>query len=264
MGLYTSQKDGETQINIKNIIISVVSVIVIGVLFFSSVHSVQAGRVGVVTQFGKVTGRQLSAGLNFTAPWPIQDVWIANIQVQRETVDVNGAASAGSKDLQQVDTVVVLNYHINDVDAGKIYKNLSPDYKNRVIDPAIQEVMKATISNYNASELLVKRPEVKAAADTAITARLGKYGIIVDDLSIVNFNFSNEFNKAIEQKQVAEQMAQQAQYALDKAKLDAQAQEAQKATLSDQLLQKLAIDKWDGKMPQYVGSGSVFNIPLTK
>jgi hypothetical protein len=78
----------------------------------------------------------------------------------------------------------------------------------------------------------------------------------------VNFKFSPAFAKAIEEKQVAQQNAERSQFNLQAAQIDAQAQQAQAVTLSPLYLQKQAIEKWDGKMPQYIGSGSVFNIPL--
>jgi regulator of protease activity HflC (stomatin/prohibitin superfamily) len=130
--------------------------------------------------------------------------------------------------------------------------------------PAVQESFKAATAEYTAAELLTKRPEVKAKALESIKQRIEPYGIRVDDLSIVNFSFSPDFAKSIEAKQVAAQEAERAKFNLDRAKLDAEAQAAQKESLSPELLQKYAIDKWDGKMPQYVGGGSVFNIPLTK
>lgn len=117
---------------------------------------------------------------------------------------------------------------------------------------------------FDATQLITDRPAVKAVAYEELVNRLERYGIIVQDLSITDFSFSPEFTSAIEAKQVAAQEAERAQFNLDRANLDAKAQEAQKTSLSPELLQKYAIDKWDGVMPQYVGGGdSVFNIPLT-
>jgi regulator of protease activity HflC (stomatin/prohibitin superfamily) len=235
-------------------------VIIAAIWLISGIVIVPAGNVGVITQFSKVTGREMSPGFNFKAPWPIQRADIFTTQIQKEQTD----AEAASTDLQNVTATVAVNYHLDRGKVSDIYQNIGDDYKGRIIDPAIQETVKATISKYNASELISNRQSVKDAVDSTLAARVQQYGIIIDAVSIVNFNFSAEFNKAIEQKQVAQQQAEQAQYNLQKAQLDAQAQESVKASLTDQILEQQAIAKWDGHMPQYVGSGSVFNIPLTK
>lgn len=221
---------------------------------------VPAGNVGVVTQFGKVTGREMGPGFNLKAPFPIQRSDVFSTQIQKEQTD----AEAASTDLQNVTTTVAVNYHLDRNKVSDIYQNIGDDYKVRVIDPAIQETVKSTVAKFNAAELISNRQSVKDSVDSTLADRIKPYGIVIDAVSIVNFNFSGDFNKAIEEKQVAQQQAEQAQYNLQKAQLDAQAQESQKASLTDQILEQQAIAKWNGVMPQYVGSGSVFNIPLTK
>ncbi len=239
-------------------------VLVIIVLAFlwllTSIVIIPAGRVGVITQFGRVTGREMSPGFNVKAPWPIHSVHLFSTQIQKEQTD----AEAASTDLQNVTTTVAVNYHLERTKLSEIYQNIGNDYKNRVIDPAIQETVKATVSKFNAAELISNRQAVKDSVDKSLAERVRPYGVIVDAVSIVNFNFSPEFNRAIESKQVAQQQAEQAQYNLQKAQLDAQAQESQKASLTDQILTQQAINKWDGKMPQYVGTGSIFSIPINK
>jgi regulator of protease activity HflC (stomatin/prohibitin superfamily) len=145
---------------------------------------------------------------------------------------------------------------------SNIHKSVGADYKSKLIDPAIQEAFKASVAKYDVTQLITDRPAAKADALKLLQQRLEPHGIYMQDLSIVDFKFSEEFTKAIEAKQVAAQEAERAQYNLDRAKLDAQAQEAQKESLSPLLLQKQAIEKWDGKLPNYLGSGTVFNIPL--
>jgi regulator of protease activity HflC (stomatin/prohibitin superfamily) len=232
----------------------------LGIAILTSVVIVGAGERGVVTQFGKVTGRTLQPGFNIKAPWPIQGAWVESVQVQKEQVE----ASAASTDLQQVSSVLAVNYHLDGTKLTDIYINLSADYKNRIIDPAIQETFKAVTAKFTAAELLNKRAEVKVAADIMLKDRLDKYGIIVDDLSIVNFDFSTEFNKAIEQKQVSQQGAEQAQYNLQRAQLDAQAQQSQKTSLSPELIQKYFLDKWNGQLPTYMGTNNLMGIPINK
>lgn len=220
---------------------------------------VGVGQVGLVTRFGQIV-REEPSGVVIKMPYPVEHLKKVNIQVQKEQAD----AAASTSDLQDVTTTLALNYHVDPNHVRSLYTNVGADYKNRLIDPAIQEAFKATSAEFTAGELLTKRPAVKEKALEVIKSRLNKHDIIVDDLSIVNFKFSPEFTAAIEAKQVSAQQAQQAQFNLERSRLDAQAQEAQKVSLSPELLQKYAIDKWDGKMPTYVGGGSVFNIPLTK
>lgn len=242
----------------------IIGVIVIGVIlavgFLSSVKVVGTGQVGVVTQYGKVTGRELDEGLSFVLPYGINKVTMYDIKLQKQTVD----SKAASSDLQDVSSQIVLNYNLKRSNISHLHQTIGDTYEDKVITPAINEVFKAASAKYSASDLIARRNELKATTQGIISERLAKYGIVVDELSITNFEFSANFSKAIEDKQVAQQNAERAKFNLDAARTDAEAQKAQSETLSQEYLEKQAIEKWDGKMPQYVGSGSVFNIPLTK
>jgi prohibitin 2 len=237
-------------------VIVVVGVVLLVAIF--CVRSVDAGKVGIITRFGEIN-REAQSGLALKLPWPIEQIHYMDTQIQKQQEE----STAATADLQDVSATLAVNYALNREEATHVYKEIGEDYNNRVVIPAVQESFKAATAQYTAAELLTKRPEVKAKALDSIKKRIEPYGIRVDDLSIVNFSFSADFSKSIEAKQVAAQDAERAKFNLEKAQLDAQAQNAQKESLSPELLQKYAIDKWDGKMPQYVGGGSVFNIPLT-
>lgn len=238
------------------IIAAVLVVVLIGL--FSGIRRVDTGQIGVVTQYGRVTGRELTEGLSFVAPFGVNDVSTYDIKVQKEVADTQAA----TKDLQDVTAEVVLNYHLNRGEVSKIHQSVGELYKDKVITPALSETFKSASSKYNASELITERAVLKKDVYDQLRERLGKYGIVVDDVSITNFKFSDSFAKAIEDKQVAQQNAERAKFNLEAAQTDAQAQAAQAQTLSDNYLRKLAIDKWDGKMPQTVaGDGTVFSIP---
>jgi regulator of protease activity HflC (stomatin/prohibitin superfamily) len=187
-------------------------------ILFTSITVVGVGKVGVVTRFGRVN-REMQSGLNMKFPWPIERVAKMDVQIQKEQAD----AAASTNDLQDVTTTLALNYHLDLTRVGDIYRNIGTDYKKRVIDPAIQEAFKAVASQYTASDLLKKRPEVKQHAYENLKARLDKSFIIVDDVSIVNFQFSHQFTQAIEAKQVAQQQAEQALYDVQKAQNQANA-----------------------------------------
>lgn len=233
----------------------ITGILFLSILFFVSFNIVGVGQVGIVTQFGRIAGEKQS-GAFFTTPW--QGVTIMNIQVQKEQQD----ASAATKDLQTVTATLALNYHLTASTAFDVYKNIGTDYKGRIIDPVLQETVKSVTSQYNADELISQRPAVEANALQELQTKLGARGISVDNVSIVNFNFSKAFDDAIEQKQVAQQNAQKAQYELQSAQLQAQAQDVQAKTLTPEYLELQAIQKWNGQMPSAIGSGTIFNIPL--
>lgn len=228
------------------------------VVILTTVVTIGTGQVGVVTNFGRVTGRELGEGIAMKLPLGVESVTVYDVKVQKETA----ATAAATKDLQDVTAEVVLNYHLNRGDVSKIHQSVGVLYKDKLISPALQEVFKSAAAKYNAGELITERASLKNDVYTQLKERLEKYGIIVDDLSITDFKFSDSFGKAIEDKQVAQQNAERAKFNLDAAKTDAEAQRVQSETLSDNYLKKQAIDKWDGKMPTYMGGGAVFNIPL--
>lgn len=250
-------KEGLSLMNKLKISYIVVAFIVVWALF-SAIRVIDTGRVGVVTQYGKVTGRELDEGLNLVMPFGINEVAVYDIKVQKEQIDT----SAATKDLQDVTSSLALNYRLNRGDVSKVHQTIGVDFNDKVIAPALSEVFKSVSAKYNAGELITNRADLKKEAFERIRDRLKKYGIVVEDLSLTNFQFSASFSQAIEDKQVAQQNAERAKFNLEAAKTDAEAQKAQSETLSDAYLKKQAIEKWDGKLPTYMGGGSVFNIPL--
>lgn len=240
--------------------IGVFGAIALGVVFalLTAVRVVGTGEIGVVTRFGKVTGRELSEGIHLVAPFGIEQAAIYDIKIQKQTE----AAASASRDLQDVSTTLTLNFRLQSNRVKEIHQTIGVDYKDKLIEPALQEVFKASSAQFSAQELITQRAQVKAETFELLRERLDNFGIVVDDISIVDFTFSPAFTRAIEEKQIAEQNAQRAKFNLEAARTDAQAQEVQARTLSPLFLQKLAIDKWNGQLPEYLGSGTVFNIPL--
>lgn len=242
------------------VIIGAILLVLVIMAFASSAKRIGTGQVGVVTQYGRVTGRELTEGLSFVLPFGINNVTVYDIKVQKEAV----SSTAASKDLQDVSSQIVLNYNLERGSVSRVHQTIGAQYVDRIVTPAINEVFKAASAEYTASELITERSKLKTVAQKTLTDRLAPYGIKVSELSIVDFKFSDSFSKAIEEKQVAQQNAERAKFNLEAARTDAEAQAAQSQTLTQQYLQKQAIEKWDGKMPQYVGggTGTVFNIPL--
>jgi len=243
----------------KFILVAAIGV-VLAIGFFSSVRQIGTGQVGVVTQYGKVTGRELGEGIALVLPWGLNNVTVYDIKVQKETV----SSTAASLDLQDVSSEIVLNYQLERGSVSNVHQTIGVNYIDKIVTPAINEIFKAASSKYTASQLITQRSKLKADALTGLQTRLKPFGITVSELSIVDFKFSDNFSSAIEEKQVAQQNAERAKFNLEAAKTDAQAQKAQSETLTKEFLQKQAIEKWDGKLPTYLGGGdSVFNIPLT-
>lgn len=231
---------------------------------------VPAGNRGVVLQLGAVSGI-LGEGFHFRMPG-IQKVVPFNVQVQKAET----GAAAASKDLQTISSKIALNYHVDPDTVSRVFQNIGMSFEQKVIDPAVQEAVKAIIAKYTAEELITKRQQVALEIQDLLTSRLRKSDIIVDAFSVVNFEFSEEFNRAIESKQTAEQMALKAQRDLQRikieaeqkvagAKAEAEALRIQKAEVTPELVrlreievQKLAVDKWDGKLPQVTGGATPF------
>jgi regulator of protease activity HflC (stomatin/prohibitin superfamily) len=251
--------------------LAAIIVLIIVVLLFSlnPFITIGAGERGVVMRFGAVEPIVLEEGLHFLIPM-MEKVIKMDVKVQKTLTD--GAAS--SKDLQEVSATVALNFHIQPDKANLIYQNIGIYFKERIIDPAIQEVLKAVTARYTAEELITKRPEVSDAMKAALKERVSKHNIIVDEFSIVNFSFSKIFMEAIESKQTAEQLALKASRDLDRirieaeqkitsAKAEAESLRLQKENISGDLIKLrqieatiIAINKWDGILPK-VTSGAV-------
>ncbi|EKE19950.1 MAG: HflC protein [uncultured bacterium] len=233
------------------------------VVLFGVVGTVKTGERGIHTRFSAVTGKVFGEGIYFKVPF-IEGVTMMNVQVQKEEVIVGAA----SKDLQTVNAKVALNYHLIPERVSDIYRSVGTGYKERIISPAIQEAMKASTAKFTAEELITKRELVKEEIKTNIKDRLGNSNIFVDDLNIIDFDFSKSFNEAIEAKVTAEQNALaaknkleqvkfEAQQAVESAKGKAEAITVEATALKDssQLIELRKIEKWNGTMPQYVGAG---------
>lgn len=239
--------------------------VVLAILFLVlCFRTVGVGQVGIITSFGHVTG-EVQSGVVIKAPWPFQKLSKFDIRTQKDQAE----AAAASQDLQDVNATVVTNYHIDPNKVGELYRTVGTDYKKRLIDPAIQESLKASTAQYPVADLIIKRPEVKATTLKALQTRLAPRGIAVEDISLTNFEFSPAYKAAITQKQVAEQQAQQAKFLAEKATNEAaanvatargqaEAQALVQQSLTAELLQKMAIEKWNGALPQVTSGGTPF------
>ncbi|CAN1209834.1 prohibitin family protein [Tumidithrix helvetica PCC 7403] len=233
---------------------------------------VGAGYRGVIMNFGQVQDEILNEGLHWRVPIMTE---IRQISVRVQKTDI--LSQVGSKDLQEVKLDVAVNWHVDPAKVNKVYQSIGDEVQvvNRILNPAVGEIIKAAAAKKNAEEILTKRPELKAEIDANLDDRLKVYGIILDGVSLLDVQFTREFADAIEQKQVAEQEAQRAVYIAQKAEREAEAEvnrakgraEAQsliQSTLTPEVLKNKALEAWDGKFPLiYDGSPLPFiNVDL--
>ena len=227
---------------------------------------VPAGHRGIV--FSSITGVQsipLDEGLNFVVPI-INKVTMMEVRVVKREFK----ATAASKDLQDVSTAIALNFYPLPDAVAKIFQHIGVNFEERIIQPLVQEVVKATTARYTAEELITKREQVKNEIQETLTSALQKSDLFVQGIFITDFNFSAAFNKAIDEKQVAEQNAQKALRDLQRIKIEAEqkivtaraeakALEMQRAAISPDLILLRAVEAfkatWDGKLPLVVMGG---------
>lgn len=262
----------------------VITVIIIIVVMVESVVTVQAGYRGVILYLGAVEDRVLGEGLHFVTPFVEQVV-----QMEVRTQKFQDNASAASKDLQEVQTVIALNYRIDPQQANKIYQLLGVNYQDRVISPTIQESVKASVAKFNAEELITKRETAKDVIAQAIRITLASNNLVVQNVFITDFQFSQSFADQIEQKVVAFQkflteqnnlravqvVANQtvvqaeavARSNVAKASGESQAINiiTEQLRSSPEYLQWQAINRWNGQLPYALGGGGgvpFFQLPI--
>lgn len=229
------------------------------------------GHRGVLMRLGAVQKGVLSEGFHFKIPF-VDSVVKINVQVQKN----EAKADAASKDLQIISTVIATNYHLIPEAVDEVYQKIGLAFEDKLIQPAVQEVIKAVTAKYTAEELIAKRGEVKSAIRTDLADRLAAFNIKVIEVSVADFNFSKTFNDAIEAKQVAEQQVAKSKNELERIKVEneqkisqaraeAEALKLQRMEITDSLLklreienQRRALDKWDGKLPSVTGGAMPF------
>jgi len=210
-------------------------VLIIASLIFGSFTTIPAGYRGVVIRFGAVTGTILDEGLNMKLPF-IDSVEKMSVQTQKYEAD----AISASKDLQDVNTTIALNWHLDPGMADEVYRTLGLDFIERLAAPAIQETVKQVTAKYIAEDLILKRDEVKAAITENLANRLMERGIVTETVSITNFKFSDTFTAAIEAKVAAEQAVLEAKNKLERVKVEAQQREAEAKGEADARIAKAA------------------------
>lgn len=260
-------------------VVKIVAWGVIGIIaliaLLSIPYQIGAGERGIVLTWGDPSMDAKGPGLHAKVPFAQSVVKMA-VQTQKYDAD----ASAASKDLQIVHAKIAVNYHIEPGTVPTLYRDIGIGYEAKIIQPAVQEVVKASTAQFTAEELITKRSEVKNVIDDHLRTRLADRGIVMETTNIINFDFSEEFNKAIEQKVTAQQVALKAENDLNRIKIekeqtitqaeaiaqgvklkaDAEAYSLQvireQLEKNNALIQYKTIEKWDGKLSIYSMAGA--------
>jgi prohibitin 2 len=243
---------------------------IIGTFLFLSIAIVPAGHRGVVLTWGAVSDEVFNEGFHTIMPIA-QQVKIIEVRTQK----YEAVSDSASKDLQSVSTTVALNFRLDAEKVNAIYQTLGLEYQDRIIVPAIEESVKSSTAKFTAEELITKRPEVKEDMFITLKERLLVYGLIVESVNIMNFQFSPEFDKAIELKVMAEQESLTAERLLEKVKFEAQQMIEQAKGEAEAIriialqleqnpayLTLKALEIWDGRLPMVTGEGGIPFIPI--
>ncbi|HAR38987.1 MAG TPA: membrane protease subunit, stomatin/prohibitin, partial [Porphyromonadaceae bacterium] len=226
-------------------------------LLFGPFAFIGPGHRGVEVVKGRVTGTVFPEGWYFYNSIT-KDIVVFDTRTHTDEAD----ADAASNDQQDVKVKVAVTYRINPDAVAEILRTIGreEDVKTKIIDPQVQESVKAATAKHNIEEMLDKRVEIKQQIFDDLSLRLAKYGAVLQEVALKDIGFSEEFEKAIEHKVIAEQQRQQAQFEADatvkRAEAKAKEQELLKQTLTVELLQRLALEKWNGVLPVYMGGGA--------
>ena len=251
------------------------------ILSLTGCSRVNTGEIGIKTTNGTVNKEPLNTGLYFYFP-VIQDIYKLNTRVQT----TEGDSQAASKDLQNVQTQITLNYHLGTLNPVGYFTRLGSDQEKTeitIVKPAMSESFKAVVAQFNAEELVTKRDLVSQQINSLLNSKLKQYDLYVDSISITGFKFSEGYSQAIEAKQVAEQNANKAKNDLQRitveaqqkvveAQADAQAMNLRKQSVTPELIQLKQLEiqqqwvaKWNGQLPTYSFGGNspntMINLP---
>ncbi|MBD5146883.1 MAG: prohibitin family protein [Ruminococcus sp.] len=256
---------------VRKIVTAVVILFIALIVVMNSFTTVKAGHSGVVTTFGKVSETVLAEGLHFKIPF-IQDIILIDNRVKKAEAN----CTAASKDLQTVSSTIAVNYKVLNGYSARVYKDIGMDYEAVIITPSIQECVKAVTAKFTAEELITNRQAIGDQMMELLKDKISTYGIEIQIFNITAFDFTDEYNAAIEAKQTAQQNALKAEQDLQRIKVEAEQKIAQAQAeaeayrlkseqITPEILISNYIEKWDGKLPTVVsGDNGTMMIDLSK
>ena len=228
----------------------IIGVVVIG-LIFGSFTTIETGERGVVTRMGKLN-TVMDEGLNFKLPF-VDSVHKISIREQNYPTELE----VSSKDIQTIKIKATLIYSVNPMEVGTLYQRFGTHYQQILVAPTVSEIINSVIAEYPIELFVEKRAEIANRIKETFIARTNGNGLMVKDFLLTDHDFSDEYNNAIEKKKIAEQDVITANYNKQKVALEAEAQKTKHTSLSPLVLQEMAINKWDGKLPVYWGNGTL-------
>lgn len=252
---------------IKTLVIILVAALFVITVAANAFTIVDAGHTGVVVTLGKVNEGVLQEGMHLKVPF-VQKV----VKIDNRIVKLEVDTEAFSKDLQTVQTTLAINYRVDTAKSYSIYKNIGANYEEVLVAPAVNEVLKAITAQYTAEESVTNRSLISDGLIKGLNEKLNNIGLYITDVNIINFDFSEAFITAIEEKQVAQQQLLKAetekQTAITnaeaeaettriKAEAEADANNKVRASLDDNVIRSKFYEKWDGKLPEAMGSDSI-------
>ena len=242
---YSNKKDGDPSVT-KVTIIIVIAIVVFATIF-TALFTVETGEVGVVKIFGRVSSIA-DAGLNFKIPF-VSSVDKISIRDNKIQVEIE----VSSRDMQTIRVQTQLIYSIPATSVMQVYSTYKTNIESILLRPALQEKIQSNIAQYPIEQFVEKRPIIASKIASSVREQVQRTGVVIQDFLIMNHDFSPEYDKSIEAKKIAEQNAQRASFELEQKRLEAEAQKLKQMSLTPLVLQEMAIQKWDGKLPYYWG-----------
>ncbi|MBQ3834827.1 MAG: prohibitin family protein [Elusimicrobia bacterium] len=243
----------------------IITVVVLALIAFSSFFVVEVGSVGV--RINVITGQTKSFPQGTYAKIPfVHQVVNYDVKTQKQEVEADSA----SKDLQTVRARIVVNFRPVYEKVNDIHIKIGKDYFVKVIYPAIQEVSKTAISKLPVENIIVERENLRAAIEQNLRKKIEEYNIIIENVNIVDIQFTAEFNRVVEEKQIEEQKVKKIQYqrmqaeeekkrVILLAEAEAQKQKLLRDSSNQTVINLKWIEKWDGHLPKYMLSGNKSN-----
>ena len=247
---------------------------VLAVLILSNAYTVKTGEVAIISTFGKVSKIQ-EEGLHFKIPF-VQTKYMLETREKlysfSKSYEYDKSLNVSTKDIQSINIQLTVQASVSNPE--KLYRSFMGAHVNRFINPRVQEIVQATISKYTIEEFVSKRTEISRLIFDDLKDDFETYGLVVSNISIIDHDFSDDYERAVEQKKVAEQAVEKAraeqeklkveaenkvrlaEYSLQEKELQAKANAVESNSLTPQLLRKMAIEKWDGKLPQVQGNNA--------
>ncbi len=247
------------------LLFGIVFIVVLAFVVFSSFFVVEVGSVGV--RINIITGQTKSFPQGTYAKLPfIHQVVNYDVKTQKQEIDADSA----SKDLQTVRAKIVVNFRPVYDKVNDIHIKIGKDYFVKVIYPAIQEVSKTAISKLPVENIIVERENLRAAIEQNLRKKIEEYNIIIENVNIVDIQFTAEFNRVVEEKQIEEQKVKKIQYqrmqaeeekkrVILLAEAEAQKQKLLRDSSNQTVINLKWIEKWDGHLPKYMLSGNKSN-----